>query len=79
MPSPPGTSMLPVTARSSAMAWEPVVDARPIWSQVQPHWMQPGRFMAYIAAALRMRSGSSQVISDAHSGVYGAMCSISSS
>ena len=46
MPSPPGTSRLPQMARMSAMAWEPVVEARPIWSHVQPHWMQPGRFVA---------------------------------
>ncbi len=39
-----------------------MVEARPIWSHVQPHWMQPGLFMAYMRAAARIWSGSSQVM-----------------
>ena len=69
MPSPPGTSRLPQMARMRVSAWATVVDARPIWSHVQPHWMQPGLFIAYRRAAARICSGSSQVMVEAHSGL----------
>ncbi len=55
-------------ARMSASAWLAVVDVEPFWSHVQPHWMQPGLFMAYMRAAARICSESSHVIGAAHSG-----------
>ena len=69
MPSPPGTSKLPHTARMSASVRLVVVEAGPSWSHVQPHWMQPGVLVAYMRAAARICSGESQVSGAAHSGV----------
>ena len=70
---------MPVTARMRARAWEPDTESGPSWSHVQPHWMFDGRFMAYILAASRILSAGSQVMGSAHSGVYCAMWSNSSS
>ena len=69
MPSPPGTSRLPQMARMRANVRLVVVEAVPSWSQVQPHWMQPGLLPAYMRAAARIWSGVSHVSGAAHSGV----------